>query len=172
MRSVSMVLGISMVSVLVGCASTPIALAPIGPNPAGSKRRASNGELQVFSNLAEQSDNGNQGSTDPIWYQHTDYRIYNLQGKLVKRVDNAVGHYERSPRRVRLPAGRYLVKAQGEDYSSVEAQVAIECGRTTKVHLDDNWKVPADVPKNEVVSLPNGNPAGWRADATNEIGSN
>jgi hypothetical protein len=77
MRSVCIVLGPGLVSLLVGCSSTPVALAPIGPNPVGGERIASKGELQVFSNLAGQSDDQNQGSKDPVWYQHTDYNIYN-----------------------------------------------------------------------------------------------
>jgi hypothetical protein len=174
MKSVCIFLGPGLVSLLVGCSSTPVALAPIGPNPAGNERIASKGELQVFSNLAEQSDNENQGSTDPapLWHQHADYNLYDMQGKLVKHVDNTVGHYEQAPRRVVLPAGRYLVKARAKDYLQVEVPVTIERGRTTRVHLDDNWRLPADAPKRELVSLPNGNPVGWRAESAKEIGSN
>jgi hypothetical protein len=164
MKSVSIILGAGLVSLLTGCSSTPVVLAPVGPNPVGGERAASTGELQVFSSLTEQSDDQNQGSEDPVWRQHTDYRIYSLQGKLVKRVDNTIGHFEEAPRRVALPAGQYLVKAQAMDYLWVEVPVTIERGRTTRVHLDDNWKLSADTPKNELVSMPNGKPAGWRAE--------
>jgi hypothetical protein len=172
MKCASLIVVSSAVVCVAGCSSTPVAVAPIGPNPAGGERLAATGELEVFSNLAEQSDDPNQGSKDPVWYQHADYNIYNLQGKLVKHVYNSVGHYEQAPRRVALPAGRYLVKAQAQDYLRVEVPVTIERGRTTKVHLDDRWNLPADTPKRELVSLPNGNPAGWRAEPTKEIGSN
>ena len=170
MKSVCIILGFGLISLLVGCSSTPVAIGPVGPNPAGSERMTSKGELEVFSNLAEQSDDQNQGSTDPVWYQHTDYRVYDLHGKLVKRVSNANGHYGRAPRRVALPAGQYLVRAQAKDYLQVEVPVTIERGRTTRVHLDDNWKPPADTPKKELVTLPNGNPVGWRIASTVEIG--
>jgi len=173
MKHVYMLLGTGLVSLVVGCSSVPVALAPVGPNPAGSERIAAKGELEVYSSLAEQSDNQNQANNyDPVWYQHTNYRIYNLSGKLVKYVDNTMGHYEQTPRRVALPAGRYFVKAQAKDYLRVEVPVTIEQGRTTRVHLDDNWKLPADTPKREVVSLPNGHPVGWRAESTKEIGLN
>jgi hypothetical protein len=172
MQSVYVLLGAGVVSLLVGCSSTPVALAPVGPNPVGSQRTASKGELQVFSSLVEQSDDQNQGSKDPVWYQHTDYRIYDLDGKLVKRVDNTIGHYEQAPRVVALPAGKYLVKAQAKDYLWVEVPVTIKPGRTTRVHLDDKWKLPADTPKRELVSMPNGYPVGWSAEFTKEIGAN
>jgi hypothetical protein len=166
MKSVYAVLGAGLASLLAGCSSTPVALAPVGPNPVRSERIASQGQLQVFSRLVEQSDDQNQGSDDPLWYQHTDYRIYNLHGKLVKRVDNTSGHYDQAPRRVALPAGQYLVKAQAQDYLQVEVPVTIEAGRTTRVHLDNNWKLPASTSKRELVSTPNGIPVGWRAEST------
>lgn len=166
-----LLVGPGLVSLLVGCSSMPVAIAPIGPNPAGSQTQATIGQLEVFSNVAEQSDDQNQGSTDPVWYQHTDYGVYDLHGKLVKRVSNAVGHYGRAPRRVALSAGQYLVRAQSKDYLQVEVPVTIERGRTTRVHLDDNWRPPADTPKRELVTLPNGNPVGWRVESIKEIGA-
>jgi hypothetical protein len=101
-----------------------------------------------------------------VWFQHTDYSIYNLHGKLVKRVDNSTGHYEQAPQRVALPAGHYLVKARAKDYLQIEVPVTIEPGRMTRVHLDDNWKLPANAPRNQLVRMPNGNPVGWRTATT------
>jgi hypothetical protein len=174
MKGAFILMSPGLVALLVGCSTTPVALAPVGPNPLGSKGPSAKGELQVFSSLAEQSDDQNQGSTDPapLWYQHTDYNIYDQSGKLVKHVGNTIGHYEQAPRRVTLPAGRYLVKARAKDYLRVEVPVTIEPGRTTRIHLDDNWKPAADTPNREWVSLPNGNPVGWRAESTKELGSN
>lgn len=172
MKSNCIFLGAGLVSLLVGCSSTPVALAPIGPNPFAGQRTVSQGELQVFSCLLERSDNQNQGSDDPIWYQHTDYRIYNLHGKLLQRVDNTTGHYAQAPRRMPLPPGQYLVKAQAKDYLWVEVPVTIAPGRTTRVHLDDNWNLPAAVAKRDFISLPNGHPVGWRAESTQVTGVN
>jgi len=167
MKSVYCFLGTGLVSLLVGCSSTPVALAPVGPNPVGSESMAFKGELQVFSSLVGRSEGDN-----PTWNQHTDYYIYSSQGKLVKHVDNTIGYYASAPRLIALPAGSYLVKAQAEDYLSVDVPVVIERGRTTRVHLDDNWKLPADTPRRELVSMPNGNPVGWRAESTKQIGMN
>lgn len=64
------------------------------------------------------------------------------------------------------------MKAQANDYLWVSVPVTIERGQTTKLHLDDNWKPPSDTSKAELVSLPNGNPVGWQAESTKEIGVN
>lgn len=167
MKNVYFVLGAGLLSLLVGCASTPVALAPVGPNPVGSESTAAEGGLQVFSSLVGRSEGDN-----PTWYQHTDYYVYDLHGKLVRHVNNTVGYYAKAPRPVTLPAGRYLVKAQANDYFWVDVPVTIEGGQTTRVHLDDNWKLPADTPKTELVSLPNGKPVGWQAESSKEIGIN
>ena len=159
MKNIHLLMGAGLAALLAGCATTPVALAPVGPNPAGSRSRVPEGGLQVFSSLVGRSEGNN-----PAWYQHSDYSIYDLNGKLVRHVDNTIGYYEKAPRRVTLPAGRYFLKAQANDYLWVDVPVTIERGQTTRVHLDDNWKLPANASKTELVSLPNGNPAGWRAD--------
>jgi hypothetical protein len=48
----------------------------------------------------------------------------------------------------------------------------IERGRTTRIHLDNDWKIPSDAPKSELVTMPDGNPVGWRAKATEAVGMN
>ena len=164
MKSVPVFLGASLISLLAGCASTPVALAPVGPNPDGGRILAAGGELEVFSCQTEQSDNQNQGSRDPTWYQHTDYYLYDQQQTLIKHVRNSLGHYETAPRRLALPAGRYFIKAQAEDYLWVKVPVTIEDGRITRVHLDDQWRQPGDASTKQLVCLPNGYPVGWRAD--------
>jgi len=124
------------------------------------------GYLQVFSSLAVQSDDQNQASNggNPIWYQHTDYSVYDAEGKRVEHVDNSMGHYSTSPRLVSLPPGNYTVRARGKQWLSINVPVVIKAHRTTKVHLDDNWEPPAGTPKTEVVTGPGGYPAGWSAD--------
>ena len=164
MKSVCVFLGAGLIPVLIGCSSTQVALAPVGPNPAGISSTASQGKLQVFSSLDEQSDDQSQASPDPIWHQHTDYSIFDLQGKRVEHVDNTTGHYARAPRLVDLPAGRYVVKAQAKDYFWMEVPVTIEAGRTTRVHLDGKWQPPTNTSTKGLVSMPNGTPAGWGAE--------
>jgi hypothetical protein len=172
MKSINCLLGTLVISMFAGCASTPVTLAPVGPNPLGQST-PSRGALQVFSSLAEQNDDQSQGGDgSPVWYQHTPYKIYNLEGKLVKRVGNTIGHYEEAPERVALPAGRYLVVAQATDYFWVSVPVVIDRGRTTRVHLDDSWKLPSETPQTSVVSLPDGIPVGWRAGSASQFGMN
>jgi hypothetical protein len=153
-----------IIPLLASCASQPITLAPVGPNPFAVGASIGTGHLQVFSCLAERSDDQNQGSTDPVRYQHTDYNIYDVRGKLVRHVDNNLGHYSTSPRLVSLQPGNYTVRARSKESLSVEVPVVIERGRTTKVHLDENWKPPAGAQQTEIVSAPGGYPVGWRAD--------
>jgi hypothetical protein len=155
---------VGVIPLLASCASQPITLAPVGPNPFAACASIGTGHLQVFSCLAERSDNQNQGSNDPVWYQHTDYNVYDAGGKLVKHVNNTVGHYSTSPRLVSLRPGKYTVRARSTEWLSVNVPVVIERGRTTKVHLDENWKPPAGTKENEIVSAPGGYPVGWRAD--------
>jgi len=159
---------VAIIPLLSSCASQRVVLAPVGPNPASVRTTGSKGELQVFSDVIEENDDQNQAAPEPSWYQHSDYSIYNVEGKLVKRVDNTTGHYAQAPRRVALPAGRYVVKARGNDYLSVEVPVVIEPGLTTRVHLDDRWSRPKSMPKNEFVFEPSGQPVGWSAERSGQ----
>jgi len=140
MKNNCLFLGAGLAAMLAGCGSTPLALAPVGPNPAASASLASNGRLQVFSRVIGRSEGNN-----PAWYQHTGYYVYDLHGALVKHVDNTVGRYEDTPRQVILAAGEYLIKAQANDYFWVEVPVIIERGETTRVHLDDHWQPTSSV---------------------------
>ena len=84
-------------------------------------------------------------------------------------VFNKTGHYAEAPKQIALPAGKYIVKAQAEDYLWVEVPVTIERGRTTRVRLDDNWKPAVDAPRQEMVTMPNGNPVGWRTNSPRNL---
>ena len=157
---------LGVIPMLVSCASRPITLAPVGPNPFASRASSTGtGYLQVFSRLFLQNDDQNQSASggDPSWYQHTDYNLYDAKGKLVKHVGNTVGHYSTSPRLVSLRPGSYTLRAQAKEWLSVKVPVIIEPGRTTKVHLDDNWGPPEGTPKTVVVTTPGGYPVGWSA---------
>lgn len=160
------ILAIVVGALLAACASRPITLGPVEPGSHPVESTISGtGRLQVFSRLAEQTDDQNQGDNggDPPWYQHTDYNVYDAGGKRVKHVDNTVGHYSTSPRIISLRPGKYTVIAPARDWLSVRIPVIIERNKTTQVHLDDNWRPPPATPKTELVSMPNGTPVGWRA---------
>jgi hypothetical protein len=166
MKSSFFLLGAAVVFLVVGCASTPVALGPVGPNPFRGRSATATGHLQVFTRLDARQDDQNQaGDGIPVWYAHTDYDIYNLRGKLVKYVGNTPGHYAEGPTDVALPSGRYLVAARARDYLRVKVMVTIDPGRTTRVHLDDNWTPAPTAPKRELVTAPNGNPVGWHVNS-------
>ncbi len=153
--------GVAMSPLLFGCATAPLALAPVGHNPAGVQANTTSGKLEVFSALEPQS----EGDT-PFWYQHEDYVVRNLKGKRVRYVDNSVGYYESAPRIISLPPGRYRVRANAADGRQADIPVVIEPGRITRVHLDDHWSPPPDAPQREFVFDSHGTPVGWHADLT------
>ena len=159
MRNKCFLAVIALVPLLASCASQRAAVAPVGPAPeSDGVSSGSSGYLEVYS-----AQEPVIAGDDPIYYQHTDYRIYDERGKRIKHVGNADGHFETKPTVVALPPGRYTVKARAEDYASVVVRVVIERGRTTVVHLDDQWRLPANISRNEFVFEPTGSPVGWRA---------
>lgn len=155
---------IGIVSILTGCYSPPLALGPVGPNPIEPAHPGSNGNLEVYSSEIRRQDNQNQGGDGmPVWYRHSDYRIYDQGGRLMARVHNSTGHYSDSPTMVILAPGKYVVKAEARNYFLVKVPVTIAAGLVTSVHLDDNWKPPPDAPPHSFVIAPNGYAVGWRA---------
>jgi hypothetical protein len=165
MKSFVIISQAALIPLLLGCSTMHVAVAPVGPNPAGERNPAEkNGRLQVFSVFVGHSEGDN-----PTWYRHADYDLFTSEGRPVQHVDNAIGHYERAPRLVALPPGKYVVKAAANDYLRVEVPVVIEPGRITRVHLDGAWRPAAGVPNAEVVCGPDGQPVGWRV-VTNTSG--
>ncbi len=157
MKSVNILLGTGLISLLAGCANTAVTVAPVGPNPFGREQVTANGGLEVFSSLVGRTEGNN-----PTWYQHSGYDIYDAHGRLLQYVGNTIGRYAQAPRRVVLPAGNYRVRAHASDYLWVDVPVTIEPGRTTKIHLDDQWQGPDTVSNQALVRLPDGDPVGWQ----------
>ncbi|HTV62427.1 MAG TPA: hypothetical protein VMH30_07655 [Verrucomicrobiae bacterium] len=149
------IIGGALSLLLAGCA-TPVALAPVGPNPDGFQTGSADGQLEVFSALQTRT-----AGLDPSWYQHADYYLCNPEGQRLRTVYNATGYYSQSPRVVSLPAGKYLVKTRANGILWVEVPVVIDAGHVTRVHLDGKWQPPANTPQNELVNGP-GYPVGWR----------
>lgn len=160
MKNITLTLGVALAALLVGCSTTPVALAPVGPGPFTSQAGASNkGNLLVYSSLVTRT----EGSENPDWHQHSHYYISDSNGRQRRYVDNTVGHYERTPRTLHLAPGTYTVKAMASGRQWVELPVVIRPGQTTIVHLDNGWN-PGNVPAAQIVSMPNGYPVGWRSD--------
>ena len=158
--------GIALISFLNGCASTPTALAPVGPNPAGtvtSVPEGSPGHLQVFS-ATEKSP---PFASDDIFDQtfpinlHTGYAITDAAGHRFKFVPNHASDLDEWPDDVRLPAGVYKIKAVSSWCGQVTMPVVIQNGKTTIIHLDNNWWPPSSAVANQLVYLPDGEAAGW-----------
>lgn len=156
-KSILVLAAVGGVLLLTGCSSTPVAFAPVGPNPAVVGTSGGSGQLEVFSALSGRSEGNN-----PTWYQHSDYYICNDQGQRLDHVDNAVGYYARAPRIVTLPPGKYFVKAHAKGALWTTVPVVIASGEITKVHLDGQWQPPAS--NAELVREPAGYPVGWRAE--------
>lgn len=157
MKKFPLIVGSTVALLLAGCASSPVALAPVGPGPNAPRSVASStGSLVVYSATVARS----EGDT-PVWYQHTDYFLEGTQKS--KRVDNTVGYYTQRPRTVHLTPGNYTVKAQASDGQWATVPVVIRRGETTVVSLDDSWN-PAAGAGVEVVRMPDGSAVGWRSD--------
>ena len=154
------VCAIGLASIVIGCASTPVVLAPVGPCSTRQEASHPNGYLQVFSVMEPQSE-----GDDPVWYQHSGYIIYNQQRKRIKYVGNTIGKWDEAPQTVTLPSGRYTVKARAEGfrYVFVNVPVVIEQGKTTAVHLEEGWNPPPGPPGTEIVRASSGYAVGWLA---------
>jgi hypothetical protein len=157
-RSILIVAGVAAAFALAGCASAPVALAPVGPNPIGYQSQAGDGQLEVFSALS-----GHGEGNNPTWYRHTDYYICNQQGERLQHVENSVGHYSQAPRVVLLPPGEYIVEARAKGTLRVRVPVIIKFGERTSVHLDGAWQ-PSEGGTAQIVYAPTGYPVGWCTD--------
>jgi hypothetical protein len=158
-KSILIMMGAAVAILVTGCSTTPMAFAPVGPNPAGFQAITARGQLEVFSALSERTEGNN-----PNWYQHSDYYLYDSHGRRLEHVDNNTGHYDQSPRLLNLPPGRYIVEARAKDMLRAEVPVVIKPGEITRVHLDGNWQPPSDTPMPKLVNAPAGYPVGWRVD--------
>lgn len=157
MKKFPLILGSATALLLAGCASTPVALAPVGPGPNAPANAASpTGNLVVYSAKVARVEGDN-----PTWFQHSDYYLESAQTS--QRVDNTVGHYTERPRTVHLAAGEYTVKAEASDGHWVTVPVVVQPGETTIISLDGSWH-PGNGAGVAVVRMPDGSAVGWRGD--------
>ncbi len=171
MRTTYLILVAAVTSMLPGCSTpTTTVLPAVGPNPLGAVHAGPNGDLQVFAAPEGESDintmQEEQNIGIPQYHHRTSYSIYDSRGKLVETLTDDLGSdFKRSPRRISLPAGTYSVKAlMAVGFGQwVTLPVVIEAGRTTRVHLNGDWKPPGNTPANEIVQASDGISVGWRA---------
>ena len=163
-------IGAIIVPLLVGCSSAPIVLNSVGPPPFGNASYCGRGFLRVFTAV----DTCVMGE-NTYYYPHTGYSIYTESGKLWKYIPNHTANVDETPAWVTIPAGKYLVKADanfdvwGTVAYPVTVPVVIQEDQTTELHLDANWKAPANASTNELVYLPSGKAVGWRASSADSV---
>jgi hypothetical protein len=145
---------------LTGCASHPTALASVGPDPHGpGPGPVANGHLEVFTatQKSPRVDNDETRRFD----LHTGYEIYDASGKSIKYVANHTSNLDEWPDKVALASGAYQIVAESTWCGLVALPVVIQNGKTTTVHLDDNWFPSSKIAPQELVFLPNGETVGW-----------
>ena len=132
----------------------------VGPPPLALASRSAEGGLAVYSAL----DIGTPGEAEDVSY-HSGYKIYSLDGKMFKYINNRVGPtYIEDPATVSLPPGRYNVVARASAFGIVTVPVVIEAGKTTFVHLNGSeLTVGRQTSTSGFVRLPDGLIVGWRA---------
>ena len=155
-------LGATVIPLLAGCASKPIAIAPVGPGAVSHSTAKADGYLKVF------SDTETREIGDNTYYStHTGYNIYDETGKRVEYVANHVGSMDEAPMLVPIPAGNYNVVAQSASYGRVTVPVVIQTGKTTLVHLNRDGKAAPNASTNGLVRLPDGEIVGMSATQNN-----
>lgn len=101
---------------------------------------------------------------DSDYNHHSDYKIYSLDGKVLKKVSNRVSTILEDPATVNLPPGKYKAVAKAAGFGMVTVPVVIEAGRTTFVRLDGSELTSGrKTSTNDFVRLPDGLVIGWRA---------
>ena len=131
----------------------------VGPPLLLAENRAAEGRLIVYSGFEVGG-----GSVDSDCNHHSDYKIYSLDGTLLKYVSNKVSNIMEDPATVSLPPGRYKVFAKAAAFGMVTVPVVIEAGKTTPIHLDGSELTGGrQTSTNDFVRLPDGLIIGWRA---------
>ena len=108
---------------------------PLFPGPVRPsldyQRPLSAGYLEVYSATDRVDDGG------VSYFPHSSYRIYSIDGKLVKQVENHLASSDESPELVTLSPGRYIVEARSETEGTVRVHVAVFTGRRAVLDLEN-----------------------------------
>jgi hypothetical protein len=164
---------------VTGCASTSkvVVADRLGPCHTALTSPGSEGSLQVYSarvqavtdlNALTYFWNNDYGNNDFLYgTAHSDYAIYDVAGKLVKRVRNSRDIDDAVPASVSLPVGSYTIQAEAEEYPgstlTVVIPVAVVSGQLTTVHLEPNRMPAGEMDTDRVVRLADGRVLGCRA---------
>jgi hypothetical protein len=110
--------------------SDPLSISVVQPETLNDPTEPAQGYLQVYSATDEFNDGG------LVYYSHSSYAIYTINGELFRIVENHIPPGNESPELVALPAGSYVVTARSDRQGDVRIRCAIEEGQLTVLDLD------------------------------------
>lgn len=119
MKTWSVTFAAGLLAALTACGGPPDRIDPKGSYPdagTGNVEVPQTGDLAVRTHLAPFQQPIDK---DRFGYKHASYSVYDSQGQRVGGVDNMVTDGVEKPTRVRLPAGRYLVRIDDGDEPTV-----------------------------------------------------
>jgi hypothetical protein len=108
----------------------PLSFDPVRPGNWDYRTESSPGYLRVYSATDEFNDG------DALYFPHSSYAIYTLDGKLVKNVKNQRSRCDEIPEAVALPVGTYAVQARSKRHGYIRSLVVIKEAQQTTLHLD------------------------------------
>lgn len=108
----------------------PLSPGPIRPGNLDYRTELPQGYLKVYSATDEFNDG------DALYFPHSSYAIYTIDGKLFKKVKNQRFPADEIPEVVALPVGTYAVVARSERDGYGRVLVVIKEGQQTIVDLD------------------------------------
>ena len=155
--SLAFVLGAAAIVAFAGCASKPVSLPAVGPQPLRPDISVGRGYLRVFTETET-----HEIGENTFYYPHVGYEIFSVSGQRIEHVANHIGDTDETPALVPIPAGRYLVVAESAAFGRVHVPVIIRAGRVTVVHLNRDQPPMANTPPDKLVHLPDGEIVGWR----------
>ncbi len=86
---------------------------------------------------------------------HTNYTIYDRNGSVYRNVLNSFGPNDENAKVVRLPVGKYTVRAMSQKDGWVLVPVVIKAGTLTTVNLESSTdSTQQNIPKNRAVLTP------------------
>lgn len=107
-----------------------LSLGFVSPRPLNNRVELPQGYLKVSSATEQFNDGG------LLYYAHSSYAIYGVDGKLFERVENHMSPSDEVPEIVSLPVGSYIVEARSERDGYVRIPITIKEGQRTSLDLD------------------------------------
>jgi hypothetical protein len=160
MKPIYILMALAVLLAGAGCAPIqPLVLSdPIGPLQPIADEFSLRGSLIVYSDT-------DGPPLDPADYSpHSSYKLYTMEGQLVRWVGNRDNMTSREPATLDLPVGQYKVTARAPNIGFVTVPVVIKENRTTIVDLNGDV-LPHSLPANEKwVRLPNGQVIGSKSE--------